>query len=412
MIGGSGPSGNVFSEGNGTLSVYVTLSSVLSATDPIQVNLGFSGTAVLGTNCSTSAFIVIPANSLGGPPTTGAFITLTGLPNTVPDEPTATLFITIESIIDQTTGAVLNVARTLGGNSVLAELTDNNVNNNPFGSNPVISLPSTTGLTVNDNGGTTTITISQSVISQSADPVELVFSGTAVDGQNYIVTDANGKVVHSGDTVFIDAGKLSTTITVTGVDDFVIGPSHTLIISLVPSQLAADGTEASPTNDSVSVTIVQTDTKPAVGLSLSEPVFTFGGETVVTATLLQTTNAARHRQPVRYRDGDSQHRSLRHRGANQPSFGTATDQIIIPAGQSSGSIILTGLNDDLNRYETTVNIGIASVIGVSSKAIKTQTANYVNPNAPITFSIQNAVTAQGGVAAVQVFLERAGFPSQ
>jgi hypothetical protein len=392
--GGTGPSGNVFSEGGGTLTITATLSAAL--TDALQVNLGFSGSAIFGTNYSASAaFITIAAGATSGS------ITLTGISNNIPDQPTATIFVTIQNIVDTTVNKTVNIPALPG--SLLAELTDNDVLSNPFGSNPVVSLP-TSSFQINDNGGVATITITQSAISQEDDPVQLFFSGTAVDNVNYEVTDANGNPVTSGGFVVIPRGQTSTTITVTGLDSGIIGPAHTLIITLG----AVDDGQPSPTNNTTTVTIIQTDTKPSVGLSISNPVFTSGGQTIVTATLLQTTNA---QVTVNLSFSGTATPNIDYsvtEGNNQPPPGNApTDQIIIAPGLSSGSVVLTGLNDNLFRAETTVIVGIASLTGaVPEPGPQTVTANYVNPNVPVTFSVQNAVTALGGVAAVEVFLSR------
>ncbi len=136
--------------------------------------------------------------------------------------------------------------------------------------------------------------------------------------------------------------------------------------------------------------------------------FTSGGQIVVTATLLQTTNVD---VTVNLSFSGTATPNIDYsvtEGDNQPPPGNAaTDQIRIPAGLSSGSVVLTGLDDKLNRAETTVTVGIASVTGaVVQQGFLPVTANYVNTNVPVTFSIQGAATAQGGVAAVQVFLSR------
>jgi FG-GAP-like repeat/Calx-beta domain len=426
--GGSGPSGNVFVESGGTVEVAAILTAPLSV--PIIVNLGFSGSAVLGTappaNYMTSGTsIVIPAGSLGGfatPP--ASFITLTGIANAIADLPTASVFITIESVlIDTAPFPPANVAEAAGGSSVVAEAVDNTANNNPGGSNPVVTLPTGGGVSISDNGGTATITISQSVLSQSATEVQLLFSGTAVNaandslppnslgGPNYTVVDANGNPLGNGvgptgqpldDVVFIDRGSLSTTITVTGLNNFELDDTTTLIISL--GQVL--GGSGSATANTTTVTIVDTNNQPAVALAMSNKTFTLGGTTVVTASLSATTNAP---VTVNLAFTGTATPNIDYSitgGADQMPPGMATDQIVILPGHLFGTVVLTGLDDDLNRQETTVTVGIASVQGAALAGTPTVTANYVNANVPVTFAIQDAVTAQGGVAAVQVFLSR------
>ncbi|HEV8067250.1 MAG TPA: FG-GAP-like repeat-containing protein [Planctomycetaceae bacterium] len=424
--GGTGPAGNVFSEGGGTVEVAAFLTAPLTV--PIIVNLGFSGSAVLGLNYSTSATsIVIPAGSLGGfatPP--ASFITLTGISNTVPDLPTASVFVTIESVlIDVAPFAPANVKQVAGGSTVVAEAVDNVVDSNPFGSNPVVSLPTGNAISISDNGGIAKITISQSTLAQDTTAIQLLFSGTAVNaandalppnslgGPNYSVTDANGNPLGNGfgptgnplnDLVFIDRGTTSTTITVTGLNNFEINDTTTLIISL--GQIFGDGAQASGNANSTTVTILSTNTQPAVKLAVSNPTFTLGGTTTVTASLAATTNVD---VTVTLAFTGTATPNLDYtitEGADQQSPGTATDQIVIKHGDLFGTVVLTGINDSLNRTETTVTASIASIIGAVMAGAPSVTANYVNANVPVTFSIQDAVTTQGGVAAVQVFLSR------
>ncbi|HET6327118.1 MAG TPA: FG-GAP-like repeat-containing protein [Planctomycetaceae bacterium] len=396
LSGGGGPDGKTLFESGGTLTVTATLTQALI--DPIQVNLGFSGTAILGTNYSASAlFITIAAGKLSGS------ITLTGIPNTIPNLPAASLFVTIESIVDTTQNTTLNVPRVPGAGTAQGQVVDNFILGNPFGQNPVVSLPTTPNLAISDMGGTTTITISQSTTSQVDDRIELLFSGTGVYGTNYIITDAGGNQLgskqHPFGEVVIPRGQLSTTITVTGLDSGLIGPDHTVIISL---GTVSQG-QPSPTNNSITVTILQLDSKPAVGLTLSQPVFTQGGQIVVTATLLQTTNVDVF---VNLSFTGTATPNIEYSVTDGPG-GPATDQIRITAGQPSGSVTLTGLDDKLNRAETTVTVGIASVTGaVVQQGFLPVTANYVNARVPVTFSVLGTVTLQGGVAAVQVNLSR------
>jgi hypothetical protein len=424
--GGFGPDGNEFNEGGGSVQIAVGLTAPVTA-DDLLITVGFSGSAVLGTASPanymvSSTTLTIPKGSLGGTFGTANpwVLTLIGIPNTIPNLPAATVFVTIESVVFKTSNAPANLAEVPGGGSVVALAIDNNLGSNPFGQNPVVSIPAVTGVSISDNGGTATITIAQSTTSQTATAVQLLFSGTGVNaadtaiapntlgGPNYIVTDANGNELDSGNFVFIDRGNLSTTITVTGLNNFEIGPNTTLIITL--GQLS-NGVQPSPTATTATVTIINTNTQPAVTLGISDKTFTFGGKTTITATLAATTNV-----PVTV--------NLAFTGTatpnidfgiaealNQPNPGQATDQIIIPAGQLSGSVVLTGLNDNLNRAETTVNVGIASVQGAVLAGNPVVAATYVNPNVPVTFSIQNTQTMQGGIAAVQVFTSRAlSFP--
>ena len=126
---------------------------------------------------------------------------MTGIANTIPNLPTASIFVTIEEHRDHRVPVTpANVKQVAGGSTVVAEAVDNVVNSNPFGQNPVVSIPTVSDVSISDNGGTATITISQSTLSQDTTAIQLLFSGTAVNaandtlppnslgGPNYIVT--------------------------------------------------------------------------------------------------------------------------------------------------------------------------------------------------------------------------------
>ncbi len=190
----------------------------------------------------------------------------------------------------------------------------------------------------------------------------------------------------------------------TGLNNFEVAGNYTLVITLG----SVENAHASATANSDTVTIVNTNTQPAVTLGISQKTFTAGGETIVTASLPPNTTT-NGQVVVNLSFTGTATPNLDYSvtgGFNQPILGAATDVIIIPFGQNSGSVVLTGLNDDLNRSETTVVVGIASVTNAVVAGTPTVMANYVNPNVPVTFSTENAVTAQGGVAAVQVFMSR------
>ena len=160
-------------------------------------------------------------------------------------------------------------------------------------------------------------------------------------------------------------------------------------------------------NSTVTGTIVNTNTTTGVSLTTSSPVFTQnGGEMTVTATLLQT-----YTQNV-YVNLAFTGTAIANDDYTISNVANPTNplQILIPAGSLSGTLLLTGAtasaSTDLFAAQDTVTVGIVSATNAVPVNTLSVTSYLVSPTVPVVFSAQDAVVAEGGIAAVQVTINQ------
>lgn len=241
-----------------------------------------------------------------------------------------------------------------------------------------------------------TVTISRSNEYDGSSAVQLLFNPNATDtailGTNYSVTDANGNQLTNGSFVFLDG--LSTTITITGINDHLISPNLNFTIALGE---VFDGV-LSTTANTINGTVTNSNTMTGVTLTSSSSVFTQnGGQLTVTATLLQTytqnvyVNLAFTGTAVANDD---------YTIANTANPSNPL-QIMIPAGSLSGSLVLTGAtanaSDELFAAQDTVNVGIVSATNAVPVNTQSVTAYLVSPTVPVVFSGRTPLSPRGAL---------------
>src|SRR5262249_50932377 len=148
----------------------------------------------------------------------------------------------------------------------------------------------------------------------------------------------------SATSILIAAGQMSGSITLTGKDDGLDEPDEVVTVSITGATNATPGTPAS-----VSVAIADDDPPPTVDLSASPASLAEnGGTTTVTAPL---SPVSRFDVPVNL-------------GFTATATGSGTDytasgnSIMIPAGQTTGSVTLSGTDDALDEPDETVIVSI------------------------------------------------------
>ncbi len=387
--GGSGPSQNEFLENGGTVTVTATLTQ--AAAVQVTIALGLSGDAVLGTDYSASSqTITIAAGATSGS------ITLTGL-NDGRTGASAPIYVTILSITPASAATTI-----VGSGSVTAYVVFNQIGN-PL---PIISISESNAGSANENGGQIVLTISRTSAYDGSSEVQLIFdpngTDTAVLGTNYSVSGSTLSGSGGNYVVFIDG--LSATVTITGINDHLISPN--LIFTVALGEVV-NGV-LSVNNSTITGTIVNTNTTTGVSLTTSSPVFTQnGGEMTVTATLLQTYN-----QNV-YVNLAFTGTAIANDDYTISNVANPTNplQILIPAGSLSGTLLLTGATasalTDLFAAQDTVTVGVVSATNAVPVNTLSVTSYLVSPTVPVVFSAQDAVVAEGGIAAVQVKINQA-----
>jgi len=354
-------SGTPMAEAGGVATVTATLSAV-SGQD-VTVNLTFSGTATLTSDYTRSGTsITIPAGS-----TTGN-ITLTAVQDSI-DEPNETIIVDIDTVTNGTES---------GTQQVTATITDDDAA-------PTVTL-SISGSPMAEAAGVATVTATLSAVSGQDVSVNLTFSGTATLTADY---------TRSGTSITIPAGSTTGNITLTAVQDTIDEPNETIIVDI---DTVTNGTESG--TQQVTATITDDDAAPTVTLSISgSPMAEAAGVATVTATLSAVSG-----QDVTVNLAFSGTATLT---SDYTRSGTA---ITITAGDTTGSITLTAVQDNIDEPDETIVVDIDTVINGTESGTQQVTATIADDDTAgitVTRTSGPTTTEEGGTATFTVVLDSA-----
>lgn len=328
LIGGGacpGPFGNsnpvvtlsvdeeVIAESDGVAIVTATLDQETFA--PVTVRLAYSGTAESGRDYTRSSMMItIPPLASSGTVRISA----------VPDETLdgdRTVIVTIDSVTNGRAGDPDEVTITIVDES--------------DGTAPTVSIslpdPEGAGAQVLDSGmkeDETSQVFARLSSPASADvTVDLAISGTAVRDTNYTL---------SGTQIVIPAGKTEAFITVTG--KVVEGFNNDLtVIFTIASATGATPLEIDEENKEVVLHIVDTETPPTVTFSVdTETVQEDGGVATITATLSREVLVP---VTIPFLFSGTPQRDV--------NYTINDDKIVIPAGETVGTLTVTGKDDGI-----------------------------------------------------------------
>jgi Ca2+-binding RTX toxin-like protein len=224
---------------------------------------------------------------------------------------------------------------------------------------PLVSL-STNNATVAEAGGAATVTAILSVVSAQNVVIDLGFSGTAANVNDY--TRSNTQIV-------IPAGSTTGSITLTAVQDLIDETDETIVVDIAS---VTNGIESG--TQQVAVSIDDDDPAPTVALSLADsPLAEAGGAATVTA-ILSVVSA----QNVVIDLGFSG------TAANVNDYTRSNTQIVIPAGSTTGSITLTAVQDLIDETDETIVVDIASVTNGIESGTQQVTAT-IDDEEPVDF---------------------------
>ncbi len=269
---------------------------------------------------------------------------------------------------------------------------------------PVVSLASASQ-SVNENGGTFSITVSLSVAPTVSTTVPFTLSGTAVNGTNYTL-------VASSPLTFA-VGQTTSTVTFTLLDSGKYVPyNSTLIFTLGTPTNAALGSITSDT-----VTIVETDPEPTVSLSTSaQSVLENAGTFTVTVTLSAASGVS---TTVPFTLSGS---AVSGTNYNQ----VTTSPITIPAGQTTGTFTFTALDDGQYHSNRTLVVTLGTPTNATVGTIGSDTVTIVQLPPPASkvsalttrqSSLSFPVTVTGndpspgpGIASYDIYVSTNGGP--
>ncbi len=302
--------GSSFDEKDGTATVTAFLSEISGW--PVTVNLNFTGTATAGTDYTAPEnSIVIPALS------PSSSITITGSDDEL-DEYDETVIIDIASVVNGTESGQQQVKTDIIDDDIEPDVTLV-LSHSPFA----------------EQGGKATVSATLSEESGRDVTVNLDFSGVGTLGTDYTA---------SGNSIVIFKGSLSNSITLTGIGDAMNEGNETIIVDIAS---VVNGTE----KEEQQVTAIITDLETIVTLSLSgSPFPENSGKATVTATLSKTT-------------GQDVTVTLSFAGTAtiNDDYTVSADSILIPAGGTSGNIVITGKDDSFDEPDETVIVNASSV---------------------------------------------------
>lgn len=187
-----------------------------------------------------------------------------------------------------------------------------------------------------ENGGTATVRATLSTVSDLDVVVNLAYSGGAVVGQDF----------QGATSLTIPAGQLSASLTLTGVDDPRDENDESVIVDI---DSLVFGAETTP--QQVTATILDDDPPPTLTLTVDQTVV---AENVGTATLTVTSTAISELDVT-----------VNLAFAGSALFGTdynvAGVSLVIPAGQTLATLVLTAVSDSVPEAHETVYVSIDTV---------------------------------------------------
>jgi hypothetical protein len=304
-------------EASGVATFTATLSA--AAETDVTVDLGLSGTATDGTDYAASGTqIVIAAGDLSGS------VTVTATDDDV-DEPDETVIAEITTV----TGAI----------EALEQQATTTILDNDDPVLPTITL-SVDNAEIAEAGGEATFTITLSEASTADVTVDLGYAGSATLAVDYAA---------SGAQVVIPAGSTTGSVTVTAIDDDADEADETVVVDVTGVTGA--------TGSGVATTTILDDDDPAPTVTLSVDNAALpeaAGVGTVTVTLSQILT-----QDVTI--------DLGYTGTatNGTDYTASAAQIVIAAGDTSGSVTVTAIQDTEVEANESIIIDITNVINAS-----------------------------------------------
>lgn len=332
----------------------VTATLSLAAASDVVVTLGYAGTATNTTDYTRSAgTITILAGELIGT------ATITAVQDTL-YEGDETVITTIESI----TGANEN-----GEQSETITITEDD-------SLPSVTL-SASNSSIDENGGTSTVTATLSNLSVLDTTVNLSYSGTATNTSDY---------TRSSSTITISAGESSGSVTLTGVDDSLIDVDETIIVDI---DSLTNGSENGTQTETV--TINDDEVVPTVTIAVDDnSILETGGVSVLTATLSNTTS-------------EDVVLGFTYSGTatNTSDYTRSSSTITISAGDLTGVLTVSAVGDTLDETNETVIVDLDSVSNAIESVEQTVTITINDDdNKPLVTLSSNVTEAVENLGSV------------
>ncbi len=213
---------------------------------------------------------------------------------------------------------------------------------------PIVTL-SRDRTTIAEAGGIAKFTATLSAPSELPVTIELGLSGTAVAGTDYSTTAMQ---------IVIPAGSTSGSMTLTAMQDSLDETDESIAVEVVS---ALNGTLALPQR--TSITLTDDDQASTVTLSVDKTSLTeASGTAVLTATLSSVSGL-----PITIAISFAGSATI------DSDYTSSAKQIVIPAGETSGFVTITTLQDTLNEESESLIVNLGEVTNGSAAATQART---------------------------------------
>jgi len=345
-----------------------TISRTGNPAASLIVYLTFSGTATSGVDYQTIASpVTIPAGSLS------TTITVTPIDDQIWEGP--------ETVVATLTP---NVRYTIGvASAATVTIADNEVK-------PTVTVTATDASAAEpSNTGQFTITRNTSTVGPLT--VNFTIGGTATNGVDYNTIATS---------VTIPAGSASTTVTVTPKDDTATEGNETVILTLATSALYTNGSPATAT-----VTIADNDGAPTVTIAALDATATEGSATDTGSFRVTRTGATTQALTVYYTVSGTATRAV--------DYSNIATSVVIPAGSTTATILITALNDTLVEGDESVVLTLSANVSYTMGSQNTATVTIIDDetgpvNQTVTITATDASASEAGQQTGQYTFTRVG----
>ncbi len=354
------------SEASGTATLTATLSE--ATYEDVIVNIGFSGTAINGTDyTASSASITITAGQ------TSATTVVTPSQDSLVEGP--------ETVIVDITGVTGGAASETGTQQQTVTITDDET---------VGVTLSVNNSSISEASGTATLTATLSEATYEDVIVNIGFGGTAINGTDYTTSATN---------ITITAGQTSATAMITASQDSLIEGPETVIADIT----GVTGGAANETGTQQQTVTIDDDETVGVTLSVNSSSIS---EASGTATLTATLSEASY-EDVIVNIGFSG------TAINGTDYTASATNITITAGQTSATTMVTASQDSLVEGPETVIIDITGVTGGAASEIGSQQQTVtIDDDETVSVSLstdRTEITEANGSTIVSATLSEATF---
>ena len=214
----------------------------------------------------------------------------------------------------------------LGNATALGEIIDNSLV-------PVATL-SFDNLSISENGGLTTATVSLGAVSALDTTIGLTFTGTASAGQDYSGVQTQ---------VVIPAGLSQAQFNVAALNDDFDELNETIVVELTSFTNASPAAQTQQT-----ITIVDDDDPPVATTEIDNLAISENGETTTLTITLAAPNEL----------DSSFQLSLAGTATVDVDYNISATLLSIPAGETTASVTLTSIDNDLFEDNRTIEVGV------------------------------------------------------